>query len=99
MDSTLILLFVAGIVAGLVTGFAIFVTVKLATKPRLEIIPESWEHDSVTTMNRYIFKQGVLTEVRTVEEIQDTPHMRPWKTHQGWGDPKHKPKAFNSLDY
>jgi hypothetical protein len=52
---------------------------------------ESWEYDDGLTMNRKIYRHGKLTEVITIEIIQDTPQMRPFRVAHSFGNREHRP--------
>jgi hypothetical protein len=51
----------------------------------------SWEVDDGLTMTRKIYRYGKLVSRITVEMIQDTPQVRPFKVGSVVGDRKHRP--------
>jgi hypothetical protein len=55
---------------------------------------ECWEYDDGLTMNRRVYRHGKLTEVITIEIIQDTPQMRPFRAAHSFGNREHRP-TFN----
>ena len=58
---------------------------------------ESWEYDDGLTMNRKIYRHGKLTEVITIEIIQDTPQMRPFRAAYSFGNREHRPAVERYL--
>ena len=51
----------------------------------------AWEFDDGYTMTRKIYRYGKLVSRITVEMIQDTPQVRPFKVGSAVGDRKHRP--------
>jgi hypothetical protein len=58
---------------------------------------ESWEYDDGLTMNRRVYRHGKLTEVITIEIIQDTPQMRPFRVAHSFGNREHRPTGMEDL--